>query len=441
VMNPNRPASWLRSARGAALLALLLGTASIARAGDVTTIITYPSSVSSDANGPLDLKAELNYDDTRLHAPVFVVMHGFSPTTGNLDNVRANAQRLRDKGFLAISVALRGRDGSDGVRDSGGVEIHDIYDAVEFVKAAYAPYVDPTNVSITGYSGGGGNVMSALVRFPDTFRVGAGFFGMSDYGFDPVDSWYFKGAAANHKTILRTDVGDPLSGDPDVTDRYHARASCLAAGNNPYSEIHLFVNASETTCPPVNDFRYRFAASDFRGPVDQVVPSPGKVWNVSVHVGGPGLWVDFNLNGVPDPDEWQDWPHTAPSANQQAAAENWYIERLLSGAIPPPVLKSSGTLMVLGYVRTRPFTLWLGDGQDAVADLAYDVTASAKRLELHVASIDKTITGALCVETADMAGQVVTIALNGAPYTTILGGSTYCHAGLADGDVLELTVP
>ena len=51
---------------------------------------------ATSACGPsIDLKAELNFDDALTDAPIFVVMHGFSPATGNFTNVRAGAQRLR----------------------------------------------------------------------------------------------------------------------------------------------------------------------------------------------------------------------------------------------------------------------------------------------------------------------------------------------------------
>jgi len=171
----------------------ILGPAAV-YGSSLRMIITYPSSVSADGNGPLDLKAELNFDNQKLHAPIVVVMHGYSPIT-NFPDVRTQAQRLCNAGFFAISVALRGRDGSDGIRDSGGVEIYDIYDAVEYIKhdPMFGQLVDPNNVHITGYSGGGGNVMSALTKFPDYFRLGSGFFGMSDYGYDQVYGWYFLG--------------------------------------------------------------------------------------------------------------------------------------------------------------------------------------------------------------------------------------------------------
>ncbi len=177
-----------------------------------TVTFTYSSTLTSDANGPLDLVAELNYDTAQAEAPLAVVMHGYSGSTGKTGEVRTSAQRLRAYGFFAISVALRGRDGSDGIRDSGGLEIYDIYDAVEAVKAAFPALVNPDIVYITGYSGGGGNTMSALTKFPDYFNAGAAFFGMSDYGYHLTNGWYFDGAGARTSpwTRLRSALGYAL---------------------------------------------------------------------------------------------------------------------------------------------------------------------------------------------------------------------------------------
>jgi hypothetical protein len=212
-------------------IVLLLSPFGPAAAEPVQELLTFDSTVTSTFVGPIQLNAELNYESGRANAPIAVVMAGFSPTNGNLDAVRPHAQRLRDDGFFSITVAMRGRDGSGGVRDSGGLEVHDIWDAVETVKTTHAGLVDPTNVHITGYSGGGGNVMSALVRFPDYFRVGSSFFGISDYGLDPIDGWYNNGAGSR-TSILDQDIGNPNLGDDLVLDRYRARASSLAATNS-----------------------------------------------------------------------------------------------------------------------------------------------------------------------------------------------------------------
>lgn len=412
------------------LLVFLSFAASTADGANVQSNYWYQSTVTTDGGGPLDLLAELNYDDSRSDAPIAVVMHGYSPSSGNLGDVRTSAQRLRDAGFFAISVAMRGRDGSDGVRDSGGIEIYDIYDAVESVIGDFAPLVDDTNIHITGYSGGGGNTMSALTKFPDYFRVGAGFFGMSDYGYDPVNGWYFDGADGRIST-LNNDIGDPTLGDPDVQDRYHARASNLASRNNPYSEIHLFVNHDETICPPVNDTTYRdnaVAAESF----------PSEFDNITVHTGGLGEYEDFDGDSTNDPEELQSWSHGFLSANAQYAAEAWYLDRLLSGAIPQPALNAADTLFVAGFVKTRQFELWLGDGQEAAGELNYDFTTETKSFSLQILSNDKTKTGALTVNTDDMAGQLLQISRNGESVDLTVGGGQTNVGELADGDLLTL---
>ncbi|MCD4824181.1 MAG: prolyl oligopeptidase family serine peptidase, partial [Phycisphaerae bacterium] len=405
------------------LLSLIV-LAEAATAGTIQSVMNYQSGVSSDVNGALDLKAELNYDDSRSSAPIAVVMHGFSTGHGYA-NVTDQAQRLRDAGFFAISVSMRGRDGSDGVRDSGGVEIHDIYDAVEAVKANYGAYIDTTNVHITGYSGGSGNAMAALTKFPDYFRLGSAFFGMSDYGYDSTDGWYNNGASANHQSQLNTDIGNPNTGGNDVEDRYHARASNLASKNNPYSEIHLFVNDNETICPKINDTKYRDNAGSS---------------NITVYLGEAGTYEDFNSNGQNDADEEQYWPHYYPTSDRQHAGEAWYQDRLLAGSIAQPVLNNSDELFVGGFVKTKPFGLWLGDGQNAAGDLNYSLSSTSKQFSLTIATHNQAITGKLSVDTTDMAGQVVHVLLNGHIANAFNGGGTYEYDGLKHNDNLVLRV-
>ena len=116
-----------------------------------------------------------------------------------------------------------------------------------------------------------------------------------------------------------------------VTDKYHARASNLASLNNPYSEIHLFVNEDETICPPVNSLSYQANA------VSQATQT-GEFDNIQVHLGKSdnSLWIDRNGNSVKETVEIQNWPHGL-SSDTQDRGEAWYIDRLLNGAIPQPV--------------------------------------------------------------------------------------------------------
>jgi hypothetical protein len=409
------------------LFVLLSSPADVSRAAPVTQTYWYPSTVTAGPTGPIVLRSELNYDDARPNAPIAVVMHGYSPTNGNLDSVRPHAQRLRDHGFFAISVALRGRDGSAGVRDSGGLEIHDIYDAVESVKDEFPALVDPTNVHITGYSGGGGNVMSAITKFPDYFRVGSSFFGMSDYGYDPVDGWYNNGAGAR-TAILDQDVGDANSGVPAILDRYRARASSLAASNSQSVEVHLFVNDDETICPPINDLS--FAANGGA--------------QVTLHLGlsASPQYEDFNGNGVEDFGEQQLWPHGFPSASEQEAAERWYRDRLVGGEIPEPEIPPVGSLIVPGFLVTRVFEVWPGDGQEATGVVDYELSTTAARFELFVTSSDTNVPIDLVVESAflEPIGSPVVVYRNGLPLDTFPAGDRRVLRDLADGDLIELSV-
>lgn len=401
------------------------------RAAPVTTAYTYTSTLTSDANGRLDLVAELSYDDSRSNAPIAVVMHGYSGTSGLLATVRANAQYLRDKGFFAVSVALRNRDGSDGIRDSGGLEIYDIYDAVEAVKAQFPERVNPDIVYITGYSGGGGNTMAALSKFPNAFNAGAAYFGMSDYGYHRTDGWYFKGASDDHRTQMRTDMGDPTLGNISVTDRYHARASNLASANNPYSEIHLFVNSDEPTCPPVNMTSY------YSNAVSQAAFA-GEFSNITVHIGQAGLYQDFNSNGLNEASERQYWPHGYPTVNQQAAAETWFMDRLLAGQIPRRALNASDSLVVAGFVKTSRFDCRVGDGQQGAIRLDYTLASSNMTFQAEVLSLDKQQTSRLTVDTRCFSNQMVDVILNGARTASFAGGSSWTTAALRHGDTLEL---
>jgi hypothetical protein len=410
-----------------ALFVLLCIPPDIAHAAPVTQTYWYASTITSGPTGPIALRAELNYDNARPNAPIAVVMHGYSPTNGNLDSVRPHAQRLRDDGFFAISVAMRGRDGSAGVRDSGGLEIHDVYDAVESVKNEFPALVDPTNVHITGYSGGGGNVMSAITKFPDYFRVGSSFFGMSDYGYDPIDGWYNNGAGGR-TAILDQDVGNANSGLPAVLDRYLARASNLAASNSRAVEVHLFVDDNETICPPVNHLSFATNGGA----------------HVTLHIGlsGSPQYEDFNDNGVEDFGERQLWPHGFPSAGEQEAAERWYRDRLLAGDIPEPELPPMGTLVVPGFLVTRAFEVWPGDGQEATAVVDYALSAATARFELFVTSSDTSVPIDLVFESAflEPVGAPIVVHRNGVPIDSFAAGDRRVLRDLAHGDLIELSV-
>ncbi|MEN6407678.1 MAG: PEP-CTERM sorting domain-containing protein, partial [Thermoguttaceae bacterium] len=135
----------------------------------------------------------------------------------------------------------------------------------------------------------------------------------------------------------------------------------------------------------------------------------------------------------------QYWPHGAPTADQQASSEAWYINRLLNGEIAQPVLNSSDDLYVAGFVKTTPFEFWLGDGQNAAGDLTYSLSSTAKTFHLEVLSSNLSIASLLKVDTEDMDGKEVQVLLDGELVDTFVGGGVYQYSGLLDGSTVTFS--
>ena len=410
-------------------IAIVLAAFHTAIASDLQTIYNYQSTISSDANGPLDLKTQLFYDDANQNMPIAVLMHAYSATNtfGSMD---ANAKRLRDLGFFVVVPSMRGRDGSDGVRDSGGLEIYDIYDAVEAVKQQYPQYVNPDTIYISGYSGGGGNTMSAVTKFPDYFTAAAGYFGMADYGYHSTNGWYVNGAGSRISQ-LKIDIGDPTTGDYTVLDKYLARASNYASKNVTSTEVHLFVNENETICPPVNSQTFKSYAA-------ATAKTPGEFDNITCHIGVEGTYEDFDGDGINDPDEEQWWVHGFINTTVQAAGEQWFMDRLLAGQIAQPSIEDDDQFFVAGFVKTKQFQLWLGDGQNAAGTLNYSLSPELKSFSLALNSHDKNVKGTLTVDLSNMPDAPINVKLNGELINTLTDTDTFEYDTLGHNDLLEL---
>ena len=376
--------------------AVCVCAAATLQAAPIRQVFDYSSSLVLNAPPAKRLRAEVSFDDARDQAPVMVLMHGIN---AGFDSVRQQADRLRDAGFFVIAPSLRGANGSDGQQDYGGLDAYDIVDAVERAKVQYSGKLDPGSISITGYSAGGGNVLSALTKFPDYFRLGASYFGIADYGY-----MYTTTDINSVRTAFNRGIGGPPAED-GMADRYLSRNSVLAAGN-VLSELQLFHNGSEVTCLPEGN-HLAFAATAVNGtPLAPTGPT------IQVHVGGQGQYRDFDGDGLEGPGELQDWPHNYPTAHAQAAAEGWYVPRLIAGQVPQPVLPDQGRLTVAGYVVTEPFRLWLGHGADAAATLDYLLEPGYRRFDVSMLSSDPSITRILAVDTSGL-GLSYSVMVNG----------------------------
>ncbi len=275
--------------------------------------------------------------------PMLVLMHGFREEARSVAGAAAFA---RARGFVALAPEMRGRGGSAGAPDYGGLEIRDVVDMVDAVAQRYGDLVNPDDVSIEGFSGGGGNVLSAITKFPQRWRAALCWFGISDYGHDLQNGWYHQ-TTPERRELLRQRVGDPQT--PRGQAAYAARASVLAAANCRTPAVALFVERDETICPPSQMRKFEEAAR------------AAGVAGVRLHVGESGEY----RHGVPD---WLAlerahrlvWPSVAEGA----------ADRSPTAAPTQPVGGMEDCeWIVCGYLETRELRCVLGDGADSLGRL------------------------------------------------------------------------
>ena len=216
-----------------------------------------------------------------------------------------------------------------------------------------------------------------------------------------------------------------------VLDRYMARVANLAARNNPYSEIHLFANSNEPTCPLINDTSYRDDAIAHAS-------TPGEFNNIHVHIGNADTYQDFDGDSTNDSDEQQYWPHGFPTSDQQTAGESWYLSRVLNGSILQPVLNSSDELFVAGFVKTKLFELRMGDGQNAAGILNYSLSPTEKLFNLEVVSSNQAVASSLWIETSDMGSGKIDVFKDNVYRETIAAGAKYLTTALTHNSQIAL---
>src|SRR5690242_9410226 len=122
---------------------------------------TLQYSSSFDQAGPL--LADVGFRPDGRPKPLLLVMHGYG---GGRDAVSQDVDELSAKGVVAVAPDMRGRGESAGTWDSGGLDVHDAVDAALLAIAEFPAEIDPRNINLVGYSGGGGNAISIGCRFP-----------------------------------------------------------------------------------------------------------------------------------------------------------------------------------------------------------------------------------------------------------------------------------
>lgn len=367
------------------------------------------------------LYAEISYDPLRKNAPLIVLMHGGVPGTRMASILSAYAYAR--KGFFAVVPSLRGRDGSAGKPDSFGKEIYDIHDAVEYAKQHYSKHVDPTNVNITGGSAGGMDSFAVAVHFPDYFRYSIPYFGTPDVGdwlreeglfgktygewlADVKRQGWPEGSISLFNNIIQG-----LGGMPDeVPDSLMARNNVLGAINNSYTQIHAFWDEQDGVAPSITN-RIRAYYEKTRE-LDYT--------NVHLHYSQRG-----------DPVRYLHW-----LTPDDASAQRFFIPAILTGTHPEPVLADAGRMVVLGFLKTKRFLVWLGAGDNAVARLDYQLSPMRKEFHFRRLSTDRNIRGKLCLPNDEETTWSVKVN-HKMVHTNVRGPEIGVEFGLDDVVVLE----
>ena len=102
--------------------------------------------------------------------PTVILCHGFP---GNNTDVLGLGERLMKEGFNALAFNYRGTWGSEGLfRDANSLE--DVISTIRYVKSSFVVRefnVDPSSITVIGYSYGGGMAMLGSLNDPTVSRV------------------------------------------------------------------------------------------------------------------------------------------------------------------------------------------------------------------------------------------------------------------------------
>jgi pimeloyl-ACP methyl ester carboxylesterase len=313
-----------------------------------------------------NLFMNFDYPIGQTNCPILVLEHGWAEDASEM--TIGTLRRFALAGFFVVSVGMRGRNSATGTRDASGREIMDIYDAVQYIRANYASIVDPNKAAISGYSGGGGNALACACKLPDMFNVVVSHFGMSDYGRDGTNGWYY-----NNNGDYTTQIRDSVGGTPVAKpNNYYARDTTVAIPNYTGGFLYLYHDQQDTSVLYVHSARIKTAMDN------------ASLSNYS-----------YNLSNTGDNPRWLHGnPESSPQLQQ--AEPTWTAKILSQAAWTVP---TAATHTVIGYEITKRFTIWLNQhgtaslGIDAAATVVYDTTANTYTVTpLTTGGIDVSIT-------------------------------------------------
>jgi hypothetical protein len=169
--------------------------------------------------------------------------------------------------------------------------------------------------------------------------VAVSFFGIADYAM-----WY---KTTSSKECIQS-MNEWIGGSPDeFPDRYQARCSLAAAGNARWTQVHLFWDEEEITCPEPMNTQFKQAAEKQSGGSAEVI---------------------LHQSRKTDRYRWfHGYPDDSPFLIQ---AEDIFVPLMLKQK-GPLTLPPQDKLAVPGFVSTPGFEYWIGDGKSAFGWIDY----------------------------------------------------------------------
>ena len=321
----------------------LLPLLAMSAAGATLEYSTYPSS-----QDPL-LKLYANFIKPDRPRPILLSMHGWhgQAKRAHTDNVA----RVSSQPWFIVEPDMRGRGDSAGKQDANGWELQDAVDAVEFAKKEYASLIaTPECIHLTGGSGGGGNVLGLVGKFPDYFCAAVCEVGISNYGL-----WFEHDAKGEFRDELQGKGW--VGGTPKTNPEAYASRGGLTTVANLLTPLAITHGELDPRCPVEQARNYVEKAK---------------------RVGKIGLISYLELKGVA-----AKGGHFGGITSEQTAERKTLIERHLATHNKPIEIPRRGRFVVAGYLKTKHFEVVL-DSVDRIGELDYDVDAA--KFELRAPS-------------------------------------------------------
>jgi len=244
--------------------------------------------------------------------------------------------------YLKVQVDMRGRAFSAGMQDCNGLELLDVIDAIEYVKAHYAQYIlDPDVVYFEAGSGGGGNAFAIAGKFPDYFAHVTSLTGMSDYAL-----WYRNDAVGEFRDELDVWIGDISN------ETAYAARSGIALIENLCAPMAIVHGDGDIRVPEYHSANYVARAQEL----------------------GKGALVEYlKLIGIGGKD------HFTNITDAQMAQVRQFCDRQRKQHTVPVEIPRTGRMVIGGYLFTKAFSVML-DSMDKLAYIDYDL--DAQRFEI-----------------------------------------------------------